>query len=277
MEGRKRMAPTADTAASTQAKSVRVTEFAHNRFVLTSLVGKDFKLKYRRSVLGVAWSVLNPLLMMIVLAAVFSYMFRFNIENFPLYLIVGTVLFTFMQNATTGAMLSIIESAPMIKKVRIEKAIFPLEKVLFELVNFAISLIAIVLVMAWFQVFPDWNIVLLPVLLFFIILFCIGLGLLLSALAVFFRDMVHLWGVVCTAWTYATPLFYPMDLLPDWMQAAMVWNPMYQYVTYFRDITIWHVTPSVEMHLMCLGMALITFIVGLVVFRATERKFILFV
>ena len=256
---------------------VRRTAFAHNRFVLTSLVSKDFKLKYRRSILGVAWSVLNPLFTMIVLAAVFSYMFRFDIENFPLYLIVGTVLFGFMQNATTGAMTSIIDSAPMIKKVRIEKAIFPLEKVLFELVNFAISLIAIVLVMAWFRIFPDWRIVLLPVLLLFMILFCTGLGLLLSSLAVFFRDMVHLWGVVTTAWTYATPLFYPVELLPDWMQVAMTWNPMYQYVTYFRDITMWHVTPSFEMHLLCLGMALVTFIVGLVVFRATERKFILFV
>lgn len=259
------------------ARRARAAAFAHNRFVLTSLVSKDFKLKYRRSILGIAWSVLNPLLMMIVLAAVFSYMFRFSIENFPLYLIVGTVLFTLMQNATTGAMTSIIDSAPMIKKVRIEKAIFPLEKVLFELVNFAISLIAIVLVMAWFQVFPDQNILLLPVLLLFMVLFCTGLGLLLSAMAVFFRDMVHLWGVVTTAWTYATPLFYPVDLLPDWMQAAMMWNPMYQYVTYFRDITMWHVTPSVEMHLICFAMALITFIVGLVVFRATERKFILFV
>lgn len=259
------------------ARSARSSAFAHNRFVLTSLVTKDFKLKYRRSILGVAWSVLNPLLMMIVLAAVFSYMFRFSIENFPLYLIVGTVLFTFMQNATTGAMVSIIESSSMIKKVRIEKAIFPLEKVIFELVNFAISLIAVVLVMCWFRVFPDWRIALLPVLLLFMILFCTGLGLLLSALAVFFRDMVHLWGVVTTAWTYATPLFYPMELLPDWMQAAMVWNPMYQYVTYFRDITMWHVTPSLEMHLLCLFMAVITFVVGLVAFRATERKFILFV
>lgn len=264
-------------ATREQQRAWRLAQFRHNRFVLTSLVSKDFKLKYRRSVLGIAWSILNPLLMMIVLAAVFSYMFRFNIENFPLYLICGTVLFTFMQNATTDAMRSIILSAPLIKKVRIEKAIFPLEKVLFELLNFAISLIAIVLVMAWFRVFPDINILLLPVLLLFMVLFCTGLSLLLSALVVFFRDLEHLYSVLTTAWTYATPLFYPFDLLPDWMQAAEMWNPMYHYVTYFRDITMWHITPSLETHLICFGMALVTFIVGLVVFRKTENKFILFV
>lgn len=268
-----------ETAAKgkTLGRKTPVSEFTHNRFILTSLVSKDFKLKYRRSVLGVAWSVLNPLLMMIVLAAVFSYMFRFSIENFALYLIIGQTLFTMMQNSTEGAMRSIIESAPLIKKVKIEKMIFPLEKVLFELVNFAISIIAIVLVMIWYQVFPDWNIIFMPLLLIFMIMFCTGLGMLLSAMAVFFRDMVHLWGVVVTAWTYATPLFYPMEMLPDWMQSAMVWNPMYQFVTYFRDITMWHITPSLELNAICLGMALVTFIVGFIVFRKTERKFILFV
>ncbi|WP_231897331.1 ABC transporter permease [Gordonibacter urolithinfaciens] len=162
------------------------TSLKRNWFILTSLVSKDFKLKYRRSVLGVAWSVLNPLLMMIVLAAVFSVVFRGTIEPFPVYLILGQTLFTFMSDATSGAMGSIIESAPLIKKIRINKMLFPLEKVMFALLNFAISLIAVAIVMVFFQVVPTFNILLLPVLLAYLFMFSLGLGLLLAALSVFF-------------------------------------------------------------------------------------------
>ena len=118
--------------------SAAKTRFKRDWFILTSLVSKDFKLKYRRSMLGVLWSVLNPLLMMIVLTAVFSVVFRFDIPNFPVYLILGQTLFTFMSDATSGAMSSIIDSAPLIKKIRINKMLFPLEKVVFSLLNFAI-------------------------------------------------------------------------------------------------------------------------------------------
>ena len=141
-------------------------EFEKDAFILRQLVTKDFKIKYRRSVLGVAWSVLNPLLMMVVMTAVFSYMFKFNIEHFPLYLILGNILFGLMSTATTTAMVSIVDSSSLIKKIRIEKAIFPLEKVLFAFVNFAFSLIAAVCVMIYLQVFPSWQIILLPCLLY---------------------------------------------------------------------------------------------------------------
>ncbi|MDR0888734.1 MAG: ABC transporter permease, partial [Coriobacteriales bacterium] len=123
------------------------TNLKRDWFILRTLASKDFKLKYRRSVLGVLWSVLNPLLMMIVLSAVFSFMFRFDIQNFPLYLILGNILFSLMQSSTSNGLMSIIGAAPLIKKIRINKAVFPLEKVLFELINFAISLIAVALVM----------------------------------------------------------------------------------------------------------------------------------
>ena len=226
------------TAASKRA-------FERNWFTLTSLISRDFKLKYRRSVLGVVWSVLNPLLMMCVLAAVFSFFLRFEeIENFPLYLILGNTLFGVMSDSTSSAMMSIIDSSSLIKKIRIEKMIFPLEKVLFAAVNFCFSLVAVAIVMAFFQVAPTPYLLLLPLLLVYVLLFSAGLSLLLSALAVFFRDVCHLWGVAITAWTYATPLFYPVSILPDWMFAVEQFNPMYHYVTYFRDIVLWGRTPD---------------------------------
>ena len=260
------------------AKKAKTSEFQHTFFVLSSLVSKDFKLKYRRSILGVLWSVLNPLLMMIVLAAVFSFMFRFSIENFPLYLILATIMFDFMNRGTTGAMSSILEAQSLIKKIRIEKMVFPIEKVLFELVNFAISLIAVVLVMIYFQVVPSIHVIWgLPLLIILVAMFSMGLGLLISALSVFFRDVMHLWGVLLTAWTYATPIFYPVDMLSDWMRAIMEFNPMYHYVTFFRDIMMWNTCPGLFEIGECIVFAVVTFLVGFIVFRKTEDKFILYI
>lgn len=252
-------------------------QFKKDWFILTSLVSKDFKLKYRRSALGVLWSVLNPLLMMIVLTAVFSTVFRFQIENFALYLILGQTLFGLMSDATSGAMSSIIDSASLIKKIRINKILFPLEKVAFALVNFVISLIAVVAVMVFFQVVPTLNLLFLPLLLLYVFAFSLGLGLLIAALSVFFRDVMHLWSVVLTAWTYATPLFYPIEILPDFLAPLTQFNPMYHYVTYFREIALWGMTPSLEQNLICIGFAAAALVLGYVVFRAKEKKFILYV
>lgn len=258
-------------------QAIETNPFKRNIFILKTLVSKDFKLKYRRSFLGVLWSVLNPLLMMVVMSAVFSYMFRFSIPNYPLYLILGQILFTLMSDATGAAMSSIIDAAGLIKKIRVEKMLFPLEKACFSMVNFLFSAIAAVIVMVYFQIFPTINILFLPVLLICVLLFSIGLGLILASLAVFFRDTIHLWSVILTAWTYATPIFYPLDLLPPGLITAMEFNPMYQYITYFRDIMMNGITPSLEQNLICIGMAVLTFIVGFIVFRKTEHKFILYV
>lgn len=248
-----------------------------NWFTITSLVSRDFKLKYRRSALGVLWSVLNPLLMMIVLSVVFSTFFKFSIENYPLYVILGNVMFALMADSTSGAMNSIIESSSLIKKIRIEKLIFPLEKVLFQLVNFCISLIAVAAVMIFFQVMPHVSLLALPLLLLYVVLFSAGVGMALSALSVFFRDVCHLWGVVITAWTYATPLFYPVEILPDWAAPIMQYNPMYHYVSYFRDLILNGTVPGLQENFLCLGMAVAAFAIGLLIFKKTEKKFILYV
>ena len=248
-----------------------------NWFTITSLVSRDFKLKYRRSALGVLWSVLNPLLMMIVLSVVFSTFFKFSIENYPLYVILGNVMFALMADSTSGAMNSIIDSSSLIKKIRIEKLIFPLEKVLFQLVNFCISLIAVAAVMIFFQVMPHVSLLALPLLLLYVVLFSAGVGMALSALSVFFRDVCHLWGVIITAWTYATPLFYPVEILPEWAMPIMQYNPMYHYVTYFRDLILNGTVPGLQENLLCLGMAVVAFAIGLLIFKKTEKKFILYV
>ncbi len=253
-------------------------------FILKQLVTRDFKLKYRRSVLGVVWSVLNPLLMMAVLTLVFSNMFRFNIENYPVYLILGMTMFSLMSDATNAGMLSIIDSAPLLKKVRIEKMVFPLEKVFFSFVNFLFSFIAVLGVMLFFRIQPTPCMLALPLLLVYVFLFCAGISLLLSALTVFFRDVIHLWGVVITAWNYLTPVFWPetyIDQLSGGMQQLLMTvehlNPMYYYLSYMRQIMMYGTMPDLQFNLMCLLFAVVTFAVGLLVFRKTQRKFILYI
>jgi ABC-2 type transport system permease protein len=249
-------------------------------FILKQLVTKDFKLKYRRSALGVVWSVLNPLLMMLVMAAVFGSFMRYNdpsIGNYAVYLILGNTAFQLMNDATSQGMGSIIGASSLLKKVKINRVVFPVEKALFAGVNYLFSLVAIALVMLVERVPLGPTALLLPFGLIMLLAFSIGLSLLLSAPSVFFRDVMHLWGVVTIAWTYATPLFYPFSILPAWMQTFERFNPMYIYVTYIRDVVLYQHVPSVAMHAACVACALVSLAVGYLVFRKNEHKFILYI
>ena len=274
----------AETAtASADIQPFAKTELDKNRFILKQLVTKDFKRKYRRSVLGIAWSVLNPLMMMmIVMSVVFSFVFRADIENYPLYLILGNITFSFMSESTSQALMSFIDAAPLLKKVRVSRFVFPVQKVLFALVNFTFSLVAVALVMLWFRVMPTWHIIWLPVCLFLLVLFCSGIGLIVGSLAVFFRDVVHLWSVILTAWTYLTPIFWvPTQLAangaPAWVMSIVELNPMYGFVTFMRDIFLWNQNPSMQTLSLCVIWAVIMLGIGILVFRKTQHKFILYI
>ena len=273
----------AETAtASADIQPFAKTELDKNRFILKQLVTKDFKRKYRRSVLGIAWSVLNPLMMMIVMSVVFSFVFRADIENYPLYLILGNITFSFMSESTSQALMSFIDAAPLLKKVRVSRFVFPVQKVLFALVNFTFSLVAVALVMLWFRVVPTWHIIWLPVCLFLLVLFCSGIGLIVGSLAVFFRDVVHLWSVILTAWTYLTPIFWvPTQLAangaPTWVMSIVELNPMYGFVTFMRDIFLWNQNPSMQTLSLCVIWAVIMLGIGILVFRKTQPKFILYI
>ncbi len=273
----------AETAtASADIQPFAKTELDKNRFILKQLVTKDFKRKYRRSVLGIAWSVLNPLMMMIVMSVVFSFVFRADIENYPLYLILGNITFSFMSESTSQALMSFIDAAPLLKKVRVSRFVFPVQKVLFALVNFTFSLVAVALVMLWFRVVPTWHIIWLPVCLFLLVLFCSGIGLIVGSLAVFFRDVVHLWSVILTAWTYLTPIFWvPTQLAangaPTWVMSIVELNPMYGFVTFMRDIFLWNQNPSMQTLGLCVFWAVIMLGIGILVFRKTQHKFILYI
>lgn len=261
-------------------------DFEKDKYILRQLVTKDFKIKYRRSVLGVAWSVLNPLLMMVVMSIVFSTIFgqsrngSITPEMYPLYLIVGNITFSVMSESTNQALMSIIAASSLLKKVKVHRWVFPVQKVLFSLVNFAFSLVAVALVMLWFRVLPTWHLILLPVCLFLLMCFCMGLGMMLSALAVFFRDVMHLWTVVITAWMYLTPIFWTTDYISQmahWIQVLVVVNPMFNYLQFMRDIFLFNTTPSMLTLGLCVFWAVAALVVGYTVFHKTEHKFILYI
>lgn len=245
--------------------------------LLFELVLRDIKVKYKKSVLGVLWSVLNPLLMMIVLTVVFSEVFKSSISNFPLYLITGQVIFNFFSEATNMSMMSVLGNGSLIKKVYIPKYIFPLSKTLFGLVNLIFSLIAVMIVFIFTKQNIGITVVLIPLLLLYIFLFSFGIGLILASTAVFFRDILHLYGILLVIWNYLTPVFYPMEIIPDKYIIFINCNPLTYYVTYFRKILIYNEIPDLNLNLICLFISMISVIVGVIIFKKNQNKFILYV
>ena len=250
--------------------------FFKYRYLVGDLIIRDLKIKYRRSVLGFAWSILNPLLMMLVITAVFQNLFKGNIENFPIYYLTGYLLFSFMTESTTLAMTSVIGSSSLIKKVYIPKYIFPLEKCLFSFVNMLFSFVAVIIVMLILgaEFYATFFLFLIPMI--YALVFSIGLGLFLASATVFFRDVIHLYSVVTVAWMYLTPIFYPMEILPDYMFTVLSFNPLYHYVLYFRALVMMGHVPDLRTNLICAGFSLIMLFLGMVFFKKNQDKFILY-
>ena len=245
--------------------------------LLRELVVRDIKVRYRHSALGLVWTVLNPLLMMVVITIVFSTLFKQNIPNFPIYYLSGSLIFAFNSESTTTALNSIISNASLIKKVYIPKYLFPLSNVLSGLVNLGFSLIAMFIVMLITDAPFHATLLLLPIPIFYTFLFSVGLGILLSAVTVFFRDIAHFYSVFILAWTYFTPIFYPVDILPDAAMKLMQLNPMYHLVTYMRSLVLYGVFPSLKENLLCLCLGLLMLALGLFVFYKKQDKFVLYV
>lgn len=215
-----------------------IQNFMKFRPLLSELVARDIKIKYRRSVLGVLWTVLNPLLMMVVLAIVFSSLFKFDIENYPVYILSGQVIYNFFSESTTNAMSAILGNASLLKKVYIPKYLFVLSRVLSSIINMLASHCALLIVMFATGVELHWTTVLFFIPVFFLVIFCLGCGLILAAATVKFRDIMHLYSVFTTALMYLTPVIYALSLLPDWLYPIVRINPITNYLMMYRDVML---------------------------------------
>jgi len=245
-------------------------------FLIRQLVGRDFKTKYKRSVLGVLWSFLNPLLTMLVQYFVFSTIFKSDVPFFAAYLIIGTVMFNFFSEASGMALSSILGNAGLITKVYMPKYIYPLTRVLSSLVNLGISLIPMLIVCLMTGVELKKSAVLAVYFLLCLVIFSLGLGLLLSTSMVFFRDTQFLWGVMSMMWMYATPIFYPETIIPENMRTVLAVNPLYHFLKNARLCILDGISPEPAVYVQCFLIALGALLIGALVFRKNQDKFVLY-
>lgn len=243
--------------------------------LLGELVARDIKIKYRRSVLGVLWTLLNPLFMMIILSVVFSNLFKFDVENFPIYLLSGQVIFNFFNDATTNSMYAIIGSSGLIKKIYVPKYLFVLSRVLSSIINVLASFSALILVMLAMRVELYWPILLVWFPMITLMIFSLGVGLFLAAVTVKFRDIQHLYSVFITGLTYLTPVIYPMSILPGWLYKIVMINPITNYLQMFRGLMINNTLPNVLQVIVAIVEAFIMLAIGLYVFYKNQDEFIL--
>ena len=253
-----------------------ITAMQKYRFLIKQLVDRDFKAKYKRSVLGVFWSFLNPLLNMAVQYVVFSNLFKFDIPNFPVYLLCGNVIFSYFSESCGMALTSIVGNASLITKVYVPKYIYPLTRILSSLINLLISMIPLIAVALISGLLPTPAYILALYVFVCLALFCLGMGLLLSAAMVFFRDIQFLWGVLTTIWMYLTPIFYPVSILPEGIKGIVEANPLYYYVTFVRTCIMDGVSPEPAMYVQCLLYAIAALVTGAWVFKKNQDKFVLY-
>ena len=245
-------------------------------FLIRQLVSRDFKTKYKRSILGVLWSFLNPLLMMCVQYFVFSNIFKSDIPNFATYLLIGTVMFNFFTESCGMALTSILGNASLITKVYMPKYIYPLTRVLSSLINLAISLIPLVIVCMATGIHFRKSAVLALFFLACLVIFCLGFGLLLSTSMVFFRDTQFLWGVLSMMWMYATPIFYPENILPENFRFILQINPLYHFLKNTRMCIMDGLSPEPVVYVQCFLIALAALLIGALVFHKNQDKFVLY-
>lgn len=256
----------------------RIKTFFKYQDLLRQLVSRDLKLKYRRSLLGYLWSILNPLLVMMVMTVVFSAMFRHNIANYPVYLIIGRMVFEFMSQSTNAAMRSVTGNAALLKKTYVPKYIFTLSKITSTMVENVFSLGALLIVMLATRSAFHWQMILIPLIIFQMYLFCCGLGFILAELNVFFRDIQYIYRAITTAWMYLTPIFYPIENLPEGIQLFVkICNPLYYYVAQFRDVTMYGRLPGPRIFFGGWIIGIVTLLLGIWLFGRRKDKFILYI
>ena len=252
------------------------TVYSRYSFLIKQLVSRDFKTKYKRSSLGMAWSFLNPLLTMSVQYVVFSTLFKSDIPNYPVYLLTGIIFFSFFNEAVTMGMGSITGNASLIKKVYMPKYIYPVSRILSSLVNFAFALMPLFLVMIVTGTTFGPSMLLLIFDILCLLAFIIGMTLLLTTAMTFFQDTQFLWSVVGMMWQYMTPVFYPETIIPANILPLYRLNPMYQYITFARTCIIDGISPGPSAYFYCVISAVLVLLLGIVVFKKHQNKFVLY-
>ena len=262
-----------------QAIKNTLSNFKRYSFLMKQLILRDFKVKYKRSVLGVVWSILYPVLMMLVMATVFSQMFKFRMEgvNYLVYLMTGLVMYNYFSEASNTAMSSVVVNFSLINKVYIPKYIFPIAKALFTGINFLLTLIPLLVIILVTGCTPNIWYIILPYIFLCMLLFTIGVGLFLSTVSVFLRDMFYIYGIILTIWNYVTPIFYDISIIPENLQPLFKLNPLYIFINGARTIILYGKLPTAMELLSMLIIGIGSVLIGSIVFKKNQDKFIYYV
>lgn len=254
-----------------------VKKIMNYRFLFEELVKRDFKKKYKRTVLGMVWSILSPLLTLLVMRLVFTQFFGRSMEHYTTYLFCGNLVFSYFNEATSQGMSSLMGNAGIFTKVNIPKYLFLFSKNVQTLINFGITLCVFFLFCIMDQIVFTWKLVLLIYPVLCLVLFNIGVGLILSALFVFFRDIQYLWSVFTQLLMYMSAIFYTIDSYSYTVQCLFLLNPVYLFIRYFRKIVIDATIPTVWFHLLMLVDVAVVLGLGCWMYKKYNHRFLYYV
>ena len=247
------------------------------RFLFEELVKRDFTKKYKRTVLGMVWSVLGPLMTLGVMALVFTHFFGRGIEHFIIYMFCGNLLFNFFKESTLTGMTVLLDNAHIFSKVNVPKYMFLLSKNVATIINFGINLIVLFVFCVIDGVPITWKFVFLIYPILCLIVFNLGTGFVLSALFLIFRDMKYLYDIFTLLLMYVSAIFYSVETYPEHIQKLFYVNPIYGYITYFRQIILEGTIPSLPLHLINAAYAVIMLVIGLTIYKKQNYKFLYYI
>ena len=247
------------------------------QFLFEELVKRDFKKRYNRTVLGIVWSVLSPLLMLSVMAVIFGNFFGRSIEHYVIYLFSGQVIFNYFTEATNEGMLALISNSSIFTKINVPKYLFLFSKNVSALINFLIILLIYFFFVLLEGISFTWEFVLLIYPVICLIIINVGIGLILSALYIFFRDIQYLYRIFTQVVMYGSAIFYSIDILPQHLQVLFYCNPIFVCITYFRSIVLHNTVPDLWLHLLLAGYAIVLFGIGCWVYKKYNYKFLYYV
>lgn len=250
----------------------KLEELKQYSFVVRQLVAREIKRKYSRSYLGILWSVLNPLLNMVVLSFIFTKMFSRNIENYPLYLLSGQTVWQLFTGATSAAMTVMVDNRVMLTRVKFPMAIFPIARVYSALVNFLYTFVAYLLMLLAFRIRPGITMLAAPAVILCVTLFSLGMGYLLAAAYVFFADIRYLYSVLLNLWMYCSAIFYPVEQLPNTIAGMIEANPVYNYIACMRNTMLYAAWPTALQWTRMFVWAAVMYATGSLVFHRCRNR-----
>ena len=251
-----------------------IEKIKKNRFLFEELVKRDFNKKYKRTVLGILWSVLSPLLMLLIMKLVFTQFFGRTIEHYTIYLFCGNIIFSFFSESTSQGMQALVANSKIFTKVNVPKYIFVFSKNVQTFINFLITVLLLFVFCIIDGIFPTWKWIFLLYPIGMLVLFNIGLGMILSALHVLFKDMQYLWGVCTRLIMYVSAIFYQITSYSETIQYLFLANPVYLFIRYFRKIILDGVIPTPEFHMLIAFDTIFVILIGVWMYRRYNHEFL---